>query len=397
MCAAALRGRRTVAAVFRGGVFTQLKLNHMNRFDVAIAGGGLIGGSIALALARAGAKVAILDASVAGQEASWAGAGILSPAHESPEMHSMIPLTRTSLNMYPGFVKQIEEQTGRNVGFRPYGLLEVLGNDLARDERNAFDEAQREQQLYAEILTGEQAQELEPSLSPTVKAAILRPKDSSVDNRALTAAVLYAARTLGVEIYQNTPVVSILRDAGCALGLATKKGNIEAKWSVIAAGCFSSGIRGAQRYAPVIPAKGQMLALRCTTAAIRRVLMSEHVYLVPRDDGRILVGATIERVGFDRVVREDAIQKLLDAAVSLVPALKEREVLETWSGLRPDSPDHLPILGPVDVGGLLIATGHFRNGILLAPITAQIICEYIQTQQIDPQYQRFSPMRFLEA
>jgi len=125
--------------------------------------------------------------------------------------------------------------------------------------------------------------------------------------------------------------------------------------------------------------------------------MSEGVYLVARNDGRILVGATIERVGFDRVVREDAIQKLLTAAVSLVPALKNCEVVETWSGLRPDSPDHLPILGPTDVEGLLIATGHFRNGILLAPVTAQLICEWIQNQRMSAEYHRFSPMRFLEA
>jgi glycine oxidase len=371
--------------------------SHMTRFDVAIAGGGLIGGTIALALARVGAKVAILDAGAVGQEASWAGAGILSPAHESPEMRSMIELTRASLELYPVFVKQIEQQTGRSVGFHAYGLLEVLESDLSRVELNAIAEAQHQQIETAQLLTGEQARKLEPSLSAEVKAAILRPEDASVDNRALTAAVLHAGRMLGVEIYENNAAVSILRDDGRSLGFATKTGNIEAKWAVIAAGCFSAGIEGAKRYAPVVPAKGQMVALRCPTASIRRVLMSEHVYLVPRDDGRILVGATVEQVGFDRVVHEDAIQNLLDAAIALVPALNLHEVVEKWSGLRPDSPDHLPILGPTDVEGLLIATGHFRNGILLAPITAQIICEYIQTQRIDWEYQRFSPIRFVEA
>jgi glycine oxidase len=353
---------------------------------VAIAGGGLIGGTIALALARAGAKVAILDAGPVGREASWAGAGILSPAHESPEMHSMIALTSASLELYPAFVKQIEKQTGHTVGFRPYGLLELLASDLTD-----------EQQQNARILTGREARELEPGLSPEVKAAILRPKDASIDNRELTAAVLHAARMSGVEIYENTAAVSVLRDGRRALGFATRTGKIEAKWSVIAAGCFSATIEGAGRYAPVIPAKGQMVALRCAAAPIRRVLMSEHVYLVPRNDGRILVGATIEHVGFDRAIHAAAIQKLLDAVVSLVPALKEHEVIETWSGLRPDSPDHLPILGPTDVDGLLIATGHFRNGILLAPITAKIIGEYIQTRRIDSEYQRFSPLRFLET
>jgi glycine oxidase len=369
----------------------------MTRFDVAIAGGGLIGRAIALALARAGAKVAVLDAGAAGQEASWAGAGILSPAHESPEMHSMSTLTCASLNLYSAFVKQIEKETGRSVGFRPYGLLEVLENDLARDELSGIAEVQHEQKETAQLLTGERARELEPSLTAEVKAATLRPDDASVDNRALTAAVLHATRMWGVEIYENTAAISILRDDNRALGFATTTGNIEAKWSVVAAGCFSAGIEGAKRYAPVIPAKGQMVALRCATASIRRVLMSERVYLVPRDDGRILVGATVEHVGFDRVVHEPVIQRLLDAAIALVPALKQHEVLEKWSGLRPDSPDHLPILGPTDVDGLLIATGHFRNGILLAPITAQIICEYTQTQRIDAEYQPFSPMRFVKV
>jgi glycine oxidase len=369
----------------------------MNRCDVVIAGGGLIGGSIAVALARVGAKVVIVDGGVAGREASWAGAGILSAAHEHPELHSLIPLSRTSLALYPQFIKQIEELTGQEVGFRPYGLLEVPAEDFTHQQLQKLVSAQCEHGLKAEILGGERARELEPSLSAGVKAAILRPDDASVDNRALTAAVLHAARTLGVQILENTAAVSILREDGRSVGLATKVGKIEAKWTVIAAGCFSAGIGGAEQYAPVIPAKGQMVALRCAAAAIKRVLMSEGVYLVARNVGRILVGATIERIGFDRVVREDAIQKLLAAAISLVPALKNHEVVEIWSGLRPDSPDHLPILGPTDIEGLVIATGHFRNGILLAPITAQLICEWVQSRRIGAEYERFSPMRFLEA
>jgi len=369
----------------------------MIRCDVVIAGGGLIGGAIAVGLARAGAKVAIVDAGVAGREASWAGAGILSAAHESPEMHSLIPLSRVSLGLYPQFVEQIEKLAGQEVGFRPYGMLEVPADGCASEELQKMVSVQHENGLKGEILTGDRAREMEPGLSAGTKSAIFRPGDASVDNRALTAAVLDAARALGVQILENTATISVLRDGSRAWGLATKKGNIEAKWTVIAAGCFSAAIQGAELYAPVIPAKGQMLAVRCAAAAIRRVLMSEGVYLVARNDGRILIGATIERVGFDRAVREDAIQKLLAAAISLLPALKNCEVLETWSGLRPDSPDHLPILGPTDIEGLLIATGHFRNGILLAPITAQLICEWIQNQRMSADYGRFRPMRFLEA
>jgi len=369
----------------------------MIRCDVVIAGGGLIGGSIAVGLARAGAKVVIVDARVVGREASRAGAGILSAAHESPEMHSLIPLSRASVELYPQFIKQIEELTGQEVGFRPHGSLEVFTKDFDGGKLQKLVSAQREDGLKGEILSGQQARGMEPTLSAEVKAAILRPDDASVDNRALTAAVLDAARALGVQILENTPAISVLREGKRAMGLATNVGNIEAKWTVIAAGCFSAGIGGAEQYAPVIPAKGQMLAVRCAAVTIKRVLMSEGVYLVARNDGRILVGATIERVGFDRAVREDAIQRLLTAAILLVPALKNHEVVETWSGLRPDSPDHLPILGPTDVEGLVMATGHFRNGILLAPITAQLICEWIQNERISAEYERFSPMRFLRA
>jgi len=369
----------------------------MIRCDVVIAGGGLIGGAIAVGLARAGAKVTIVDAGVAGRGASWAGAGILSGAHESPEMRSLIPLSRASLALYPQFVKQIEELTGREVGFRPYGMLEVPADNFTPEELQKMVSAQRETELKGEILSGEQAREMESSLGAGVKTAILRPDDASVDNRALTAAVLDAARTLGVQILENTPAISVLRDGKRALGLATNVGDIEANWTVIAAGCFSAGIGGAEQYAPVMPAKGQMVAVRCSEATIKRVLMSEGVYLVARNDGRILVGATIEHVGFDRAVREEAIEKLLAAAILLVPALKNCAIVETWSGLRPDSPDHLPILGPTDVEGLVIATGHFRNGILLAPITTQLICEWIQDQRMTAEYKRFSPMRFPEA
>src|SRR5271167_3329280 len=166
----------------------------MIRCDVVIAGGGLIGGSIAVGLARAGAKVVIVDARVVGREASRAGAGILSAAHESPEMHSLIPLSRASVELYPQFIKQIEELTGQEVGFRPHGSLEVFTKDFDGGKLQKLVSAQREDGLKGESLSGQQARGMEPTLSAEVKAAILRPDDASVDNRALTAAVLDAAR-----------------------------------------------------------------------------------------------------------------------------------------------------------------------------------------------------------
>ena len=171
---------------------------------------------------------------------------------------------------------------------------------------------------------------------------------------------------------------------------------MEAKYTIIAAGCFSARIEGVAAYAPVLPAKGQMVALRCESAEIKRVLWMEHTYLVPRNDGRIIAGSTMERTGFDHHITAGGIKKILSEAIKLAPALEKARVEETWAGLRPDSPDHLPILGPTDVEGLLIATGHFRSGILLAPITARLMREWICTRELSVDWERFSPLRFAE-
>jgi glycine oxidase len=172
---------------------------------------------------------------------------------------------------------------------------------------------------------------------------------------------------------------------------------IAAKWTIIAAGCFSAKIDGVEPYAPVRPAKGQMIALRADGVKIERVLWSDHIYLVPRNDGRILAGATTEYVGFDKGVTAGGMEKVLSAAIALAPGLANARIEETWAGLRPDSPDHLPILGPTELDGLVIATGHFRSGILLTPITAQLVREWVTNQNVSVEWERYSPMRFAEA
>jgi glycine oxidase len=166
---------------------------------------------------------------------------------------------------------------------------------------------------------------------------------------------------------------------------------------VIAAGCFSAGIEGVASYAPVLPVKGQILALRAPNAKIERVLWSEEIYVVPRSDGRIVAGASVEHQGFDKSVTAGAIEKILRAALELAPVLAEARIEETWAGLRPDSPDHLPILGPTDLEGLLIATGHFRSGVLLTPVTARLIADWVTKQSVSVDWERYSPMRFLPA
>jgi len=369
----------------------------MNSFDVVIAGGGLIGGSIALELAEAGLKVGLYDAREPGREASWASAGMISPAPESPAMIPSMPISLGSVRLYPEFIRRVEEVTGRNAGYRKDGALDAILAGNVQEELSTIIALQHGVGLRAEALSAEQARELEPALTEEIEAAIFRPDEASLDNRVFTDAVLEAARIKGAKIFAGNGAAAVWRERQRAKGLILEQGRVEAKWTIIAAGCFSARIEGAAPYAPVFPAKGQMVALRCESVSLRHVLWVDHTYLVPRSDGRIIAGSTIERTGFDHDVTAGGIQKILGGALLLVPALEKARIEETWAGLRPDSPDHLPIIGPTDIDGLLVATGHFRSGILLAPITARLIGEWVMKQRVSLDWERFSPMRFMEA
>jgi glycine oxidase len=366
-------------------------------FEAAIAGGGLIGGAIALELALAGVRVAVFDQGEPGREASWAGAGILSPAPENPATIPLVPLGKASMALYPEFVARVEEVSGYDVGFRPKGALEALFSRDAARELSTHVALQHGWGLKAEAISAEDAREMEPALSPEVEAAVLRPDEASVDNRALTQAVLDAARKSGAEIFAHKKVRGIWREKNRCAGLQLENEKVSAKWTIVAAGSFSGNIAGVDAYAPVRPAKGQMVSLRAQHVQIERVLWSDKIYLVPRNDGRILAGATVEYVGFDKRVTAGGVRKILDGAIELAPDLAQARVEETWAGLRPDSPDHLPILGPTEIEALLVATGHFRSGILLTPITARLIREWITEQRVSTDWERFSPLRFVEA
>ena len=369
----------------------------MKQFDVAIAGGGVIGGSVAMELARTGLRVAVFDRQKPGQEASWASAGIISPAPENPGMIATVELGKKSAALYPEFVALVEEISGQSAGFRPKGTLEALFSQDTKAELSTIIAVHHGLGLKAEPLRAEDALELEPALSKEIEAAVLRPEEASIDNRALTAAVLVAAERSGAQFFAGSSVKAIWREGQGCRGLVLQNEKVEAKWTIIAAGCFSGTIEGVAAYAPVRPAKGQMAALRADELKIERVLWSEKIYLVPRNDGRILAGATVEHAGFDKRVTAGGIEKILSAAIELAPGLKNARLEEMWAGLRPDTPDHLPIVGPTDLDGLLMATGHFRSGILLTPITARLIREWITEQKVSLDWDRFSPMRFQAA
>lgn len=366
----------------------------MKTYDAVIAGGGLIGAAIAFELASAALKVAVFDTQKPGREASWASAGMISPLPESPAMSPLLPLSLASTRLYPEFIGRIEELSGQSVGYRKNGALDIMFTEDATAGINEILAQHRAAGLQAESLSREQVRELEPALSPEVRAAIHRPDEASLDNRLFTEATLEAARRQGVEIFSGNGAKAVWFEGRTCAGLQLETGRVAARWTVIAAGCFSAGIEGAAAYAPVIPAKGQMMALRCDAVHLLRDLWLDHNYLVPRNDGRIIAGATVEYEGFDRSVTAGGLKKILTGAISLVPALENARIEETWTGLRPDSPDHLPILGPTDRDGLLIATGHFRSGILLAPITARLIREWVTSQKLSVDCAPFSPPRF---
>lgn len=366
-------------------------------YDAIVAGAGLIGGAIALELARNDLRVVLLDSQDPGREASWASAGILSPAPENPGMIALVPIGKASLALYPRFVAQVEELSGMNTGFRAKGTVEAIFSSHAREELSTIVALHHGLGLGAEAISANEARELEPAISEDLEAAVLRPDEASVDNRLLAKALVEAAKRNGVEVVAGQAVESIWRDGSACLGVIAGGQKIAAAHTVIAAGSFSSRIVGVEGSAPVRPAKGQMVSLRCDAAKIERVLWSERIYLVPRNDGRILAGATVEHVGYDKTVTAGGVRNNLDAAIELAPVLATAQIEETWAGLRPDTPDHLPIIGPTGIDGLLIATGHYRSGVLLTPITATLITEFVTGKAPSVDVEKFSPLRFTQA
>lgn len=368
-----------------------------NSRDVLVIGGGIIGGSIAWELARRGLKPLVLDRQEAGREASWAAAGMLQTAPENADGIPLVPLARASLALYPEFVTAIEGDSGRAVGLRRTGAMEIFFSSDAARELSTFVALHHGLGLAAEALPLDEAREMEPALSRYAQAAALLPEECALDSRALTDAVLAAAIARGAEVRAGAEVESLVISGARVEGVAAGGQRIRAAQVVLAAGAFSSRLEAARRYAPTRPVRGQMVALRSSAPPIERVLRSSRGYVVPRDDARpqrLVAGSTMENAGYEKRVTPEGVARVLEAAQEIVPDLDCAEIVETWCGLRPDTPDHLPIIGPTDIDGLTIATGHFRNGILLAPITARLIADWITERRATFDWEIFSPLRF---
>jgi glycine oxidase len=361
--------------------------------DVIVVGAGIIGCSVARELARRGLRVLVLDRQEPGQEASWAAAGMLTPAAESSEALPMVPFANASMALYPEFIEQIEQSSGMTAGYRRDGALEVFFGDGAEEHRREWLSRLNAAGFHPQALGAAEMRRMEPALADDAAAGAYLAEEGSVDNRLLTKAVARAAEREGVGFRADAEVTRVLYSGGRASGAETARERFSAANVLMAAGCFTAQIEGMERYAPTIPARGQMAALRPATALVRHVVRGPS-YLVPRNDGRLLVGATVEHAGFEKVTTPAGIGRLLTDAVRMMPALAAAPIVETWCGLRPDTPDHLPILGPCDIEGLWFATGHFRNGILLAPATARAMSEWIVEGKTALPVESFSAMRF---
>jgi glycine oxidase len=370
-------------------------------YDVLVVGGGIIGGSIAFDLARRNLRVVVLDRQEFAREASWAAAGMLSPAPDCTAAIPLVPLGRASLALYPEFVSAAEDASGLSSGYRAGGAVEVICHGDAKRELSTLVALHHGLGLACEPLPLDEARKMEPALGRGVRAAAFLPEESSIEPRALTRAVLTAAESSGVALCPGVAVVSLALEGKRCVGVKTSIGEIfHAASVVLAAGCWSSQIAEAAPYAPTLPVRGQMVALRHSGTPIRHVLRSERGYLVPRTlevPQIVVVGSSIENAGYEKSVTSGGIEKILSAANELVPELEKAEIIETWCGLRPGSPDQLPILGPVDIDGLIFATGHYRNGILLAPITAKLVSEWITESRTSLDWDSFSPLRFTRA
>jgi glycine oxidase len=377
--------------------------------DVLVIGGGVIGLSIAWRAARQGMSVVVADPRP-GAGATHAAAGMLTPIAEAAYAEREIfALGQESLRRYPDFVSELEEATGLSAGFRQAGTLQVAYD---ADDLELLGETRILQEsfgVHLQQLTARECREAEPMLHPSVRGGLLAPGDGSVDPRQLAVALLRAAQGAGARLIRS-PAAEVCSAGGRATGGRLADGSaITAGWTVLAAGWQSAALPGLPpgTAPPVRPVKGQILRLRTSAAdeasglppgllrrTVRGVVRGSSVYLVPRDSGELVVGATQEELGADTRVTAGGVWELLRDARNLVPGVTELEVADVVAGLRPGTPDNAPVLGPCALAGLVLATGHFRAGVLLAPVTADTVTAYLHDGVLDPLWRTFGAERF---
>lgn len=369
--------------------------------DVIVIGGGVIGLTVARALAQRGVReVCLIERAALGTEASFAAGGILAPQAEADRRDEFFELACRSRDVYLDFASALFEETGVDVELDTSGTLYVAFEDGDLEEIERRCEWQSKAGLVVEKLTAREARELEPCVAPSLRGALLFPHDVQVENRRLLNALVNSVDKLGVTIVTETNVESLgLKESLAAertkiKGVQTSRGLITCEKVIVAAGTWSTFIEHAQ--APKIePVRGQMICFDATPQLTHHVIYSPRGYLVPRRDGRLLAGSTSENAGFTKQVTAGGISSILAHASEISPQINNLPIIDTWAGLRPRAADGLPVLGPCDeIDGLVYATGHYRNGILLAPVTGELIAEAVVEGHVSPLLAAFSPNRF---
>lgn len=347
--------------------------------DVAIIGGGVIGCSAAYALATAGLRVLLLERGQIACEASGEAAGMLAPQAEASQAGPFLALGLRSRGLFPGLTSALREETGLDVGYGQDGTLYPCLDEDEEAEARARLAWQRGQGLPVEWWGAEEVRKAEPGITPTVRGALFIPGDHHVTSGTFTRALALAAARHGAEIWEGAPVTGFVRDRKRIVGVKTLDRTVSAGRYVLAAGPWSAQVAALLGLPiPVMPAKGQLCMAGLLQGGPRHVLYSRLAYLVPRAGGEVVLGTTVEFAGFDKRVTVGGLQGILAGAQALYPGLAGAPLLRAWAGLRPYTSDEFPLLGPVpEMEELLVATGHHRNGILLAPITAQLVRELV--------------------
>jgi glycine oxidase len=369
-----------------------------NRFDAIIVGAGVIGLACAWRVARRGARVCVLERDRPASGATGVAAGMLAPVGEASwGEEKLLAFNFESLALWPGFARELESEAELETGFAQHGALHVaLDRDEAEELRRRY-ELHRSLGLDSEWLRGSECRSLEPGLATAVRGGAHVPGEASVDPRRVVAALLGALEARDVTVRSRAEVVAAER-RGARWRVQTAEGRgFEGTNLVLTAGAWSGQARWLpDGIPPVRPVKGEILTLRNSAAepACERIVAGERVYMVPRADGRLIVGATVEERGFDTAVTAGGVHELLREAYRLIPEIAELELVEATAGLRPGSPDNAPLVGRGEVDGLLIATGHFRNGVLQAPVTADSIASLLADECPPVDLAAFSPQRF---
>ncbi len=360
---------------------------------IVIIGGGICGLGIGWHLARAGRAVCVVERGEANMAATWAAAGMLAPQAEAEHAEeALLPLAMESRAMWADYAADLQQASGIDVDYRTEGTLVVA---LDRDDREHLEHRFayfRDLGLGVDWLSGYEARQKEPYLARGITGAIYSPLDHQVDNRRVAVALKAAYLAAGGTLREQTEVDEILVSGGRVTGVRIGDEKIAAEAVVDAAGAWARNVPGMPEAGrpPVRPLKGQMLSVRMATDApiLRHVVWGPgnsivpSIYLAPKSDGRLIVGATVEEMGFDTDLTAGGLFELLRSAWEALPGIYDLPVTESWAGLRPASRDDAPILGPTPVEGLVMATGHHRNGILLAPITARAVGDYLLTGRV---------------